>query len=432
MKAIFLSLAIVAASSAAALAADYSGTWEVVVLEAGHKNYYLPMTSGRLEIASGGASARFNQLTFTGRLQKDGLHLECVVRGAPCGELTVQADGGRLAGKGSLLDVSRLERPVTLEGQRPAPRRQARTFDYEPTQFSNHYSPTLTAALRLQPGDTVRTRTLDSRGQDRDGKPRAPRGNPLIGPFFVEGAMPGDTLVVRLDKVRTNRDTAYQTNLINSNALEAGYLHGIANLEEGFTSWKIDAAAGTASIVAPSSKMSGYTIKLEPMLGSIAVAAPNDENRTSGYIGAAGGNMDSPEVREGATLYFPVFQPGALLYMGDAHAQQGDGEITGQGLETSMDVNFTVDLIPGKALRQVRLENADYVMIMGTGLTMEAATQSATTEMSRWLADAYGLSPHDIAQFLGTAIQYEIPEVVDGTADVIAKVRKDAMAKLRR
>ena len=97
-----------------------------------------------------------------------------------------------------------------------------------------------------------------------------------------------------------------------------------------------------------------------------------------------------------------------------------------------MDVNFTVDVIPGKALRQMRLENADYVMIMGTGLTMEAAMKSATTEMSVWLADTYGLSPHDIAQFLGTAIKYEIPEVVDGTADVIAKVRKDALAKLHR
>jgi acetamidase/formamidase len=97
-----------------------------------------------------------------------------------------------------------------------------------------------------------------------------------------------------------------------------------------------------------------------------------------------------------------------------------------------MDVSFTVDVIRGKSLGQVRLENADYMMVMGTGPTMEAAMQAATTQMSRWLADTYGLSPHDIAQFLGTAMQYEIPEVVDGASDVIAKVRKDALAQLRK
>ena len=89
--------------------------------------------------------------------------------------------------------------------------------------------------MRLFPGDSVKTRTLDSRGHDRDGKVRAPRGNPLIGPFYVEGAMPGDTLVVHLNRVRTNRDTAYQTNLIANTALEAGYLRGLAKYESGFT-----------------------------------------------------------------------------------------------------------------------------------------------------------------------------------------------------
>lgn len=432
MKAALFGIGIIAALSGAACAADYSGDWEVAVREAGGRNYYLPMTDGRLTIAPDGRTARFNQVTFAATPAKDGLRLDCSLRGKTCGTLTVRMSGDRLTGKGVLLDVSRLERPVTVEGRRPAPRRAAKVFDYEPTQFSNHYSPDMTPALRLQPGDTVCTRTLDSRGQDRDGKPRAPRGNPLIGPFLVEGVMPGDTLVVRLDKVRTNRDTAYQTNLVSSTALESGYLRELANVESGFTTWKLDAAAGTASIADPSGKMAGYTIKLDPMIGSIAVAAPSGENRTSGYIGAAGGNMDSPEVREGATLYFPVFQPGGLLYMGDAHAQQGDGEITGQGLETSMDVHFTVDVIRGKSLGQVRLENAQNMMVMGTGLTMEAAMQNATTGLSRWLADTYGLSPHDIAQFLGTAIRYEIPEVVDGTSDVIAMVRKDALARIRK
>jgi amidase len=432
MKGILLSAAIVALSPAAALAADYAGSWELAVREAGGKNYYLPMTDGRLLIEAGGQSASFNRLTFSGRLEKDGLHLACRTPAKPCGELVLQLTGEKLTGKGTLLDGDGLARPVSVSGQRPAPRRAPRNFDYAPAEFHNVYSPHVKPVLRLQPGDKVRTSTLDSRGQDKNLKPLAPRGNPLIGPFYVEGAMPGDTLVVHLDRVRTNRDTAYQSNLIANTALEAGYLRSIASLEGGFATWKLDATAGTASLVDPSGKLAGYTVKLDPMLGCVGVALPRDEVLGSGHLGPFGGNLDSPQVREGATLYIPVFQPGALLFMGDGHAQQGDGELPGQGLETSLDVEFHVDVIPGKALGQPRLENADYQMIMGTGATLDAAMRSATTQMSRWLTEDYGLTPHDIAQVLGTAMQYEIAEVVDAEYNVVAKLRKDVLAKIRK
>ena len=432
MKGILLSAAIVVTSPATALAADYAGSWELAVREAGGKNYYLPMTDGRLLIEAGGQSASFNRLTFTGRLEKDGLHLACRTPAKPCGELVLQLTGEKLTGKGTLFDGDGLVRPVTVTGQRPAPRRAPKIFDYAPAEFHNVYSPDFKPVLRLQPGDKVRTSTLDSRGQDKNLRPLAPRGNPLIGPFYVEGAMPGDTLVVHLDRVRTNRDTAYQSNLIANTALEAGYLRSIASLEGGFATWKLDAAAGTASLVDPSGKLSGYTIKLDPMLGCVGVALPRDEVLGSGHLGPFGGNLDSPQVREGATLYIPVFQPGALLFMGDGHAQQGDGELPGQGLETSLDVEFHVDVIPGKALGQPRLENTDYQMIMGTGATLDAAMRSATTQMSRWLTEEYGLTPHDIAQVLGTAMQYEIAEVVDAEYNVVAKLRKDVLAQIRK
>jgi len=168
------------------------------------------------------------------------------------------------------------------------------------------------------------------------------------------------------------------------------------------------------------------------MLGCVGVAPPRGEVLGSGHLGPFGGNMDSPEVREGATLYIPVFEPGALLFLGDGHAQQGDGELPGQGLETSMDVQFTVDVIPGKALGQPRVENQDFVMVMGTGVTLDAAMKSATTEMSRWLASTYQMTPQDIAAVLGTAMQYEIAEVVDSEYDVVAKVNRSALAQIRK
>lgn len=415
-------------------APDYSGTWEVGVREFGGKSFYLPVQDGRLVLEARGSNytGRLNQLTFTGNIQGDGLHLSCNDGGRACGNIVLTLSGNQLSGKGEMIAASPdITLPVTLQGQRPAQRPPAPTVHtYDPQQFTNFYSPTLKPVMHIFPGDSVHTRTLDSRGHDRDGKPRAPRGNPLTGPFYVEGAMPGDTLVVRLDRVRTNRDSAYQTDLIANTALEAGYLKDIASLKSGFTQWKIDAASGVATIVNPTSKLKSYSIKLSPMLGCVGVAPRGDEVLSSGHIGPFGGNMDSPEVREGVTLYMPVSQPGALLYIGDGHAQQGDGELPGQGLETSMDVEFTVDVIPSNSLGQMRLENRDYVMVMGSGGTIDAAMRAATTGMSRWLTSAHGLNPHEIAPVLGTAMQYEIAEVVDSEYNVVAKVPKDALARL--
>jgi acetamidase/formamidase len=430
-----LTVAFLLSSSAGALAADVAGTWEVGIREYGGRSYYIPMQDGRLVIEEQGGrtTARYNQLTFAGTAQKDGLHLACSDRGKACGELVVQVQGDRITGKGFLIATPALDIPVTLEGLRQIAKPAVpRTHDYNPQggDFSSFYSASAKPVLRIFPGDTVRTRTLDSRGQDKDLKPLAPRGNPLTGPFYVEGAMPGDTLVVHLDRVRTNRDTAYQTNQIANTALEAGYLRELAKHEIGFTEWKIDAGAGIATVIDPTDKLKPYTVKLSPMLGCVGVAPPRGEVMQAGHLGVFGGNMDSPQVKEGATLYIPVFEPGALLFVGDGHAQQGDGELPGQGLETSLDVQFRVDLIRDQSLGQTRLENADYVMVMGVGATLDAGMRSATTGMSRWLADAHKLTPQEIAAVLGTAMQFEIAEVVDTEYNVVAKVSKDALARL--
>jgi amidase len=434
MKRLVLLVGALLLASPALAAPAFSGDWEVGVREFGDKNYYLPMTDGRLvlEARDDSYTGRFNQIAFTGSLEKDGLHLSCTEKGKDCGRLVLRLSGNRLSGKGELIASSpTIAIPVTLEGKRPAVRPAApAAHDYDPQAFHNFYSPALLPVMHLFPGDSVKTRTLDSRGQDRDGKPRAPRGNPLTGPFYVEGAMPGDTLVVHLTKVRTNRDSAYQTNLIATTALETGAVQDQAKYENGFTAWKIDAAAGIATVINPDGKLAPYTVKLSPMLGCVGVAPPHDESLGAGHLGVFGGNLDSPEIRENVTLYFPVFQPGALFYLGDGHAEQGDGELPGQGLETSLDVEFSVDVIPNTSLGQPRVEDNNFYMVMGTGVTVDAAMKNATTGLSRWLAVTYHLTPQDIAAVLGTAMKYEIAEVVDSEYDVVAKVSKDALAKL--
>jgi acetamidase/formamidase len=152
----------------------------------------------------------------------------------------------------------------------------------------------------------------------------------------------------------------------------------------------------------------------------------------SGYPGSFGGNMDYNGLHEGVTLYLPVSQPGALLFLGDGHAAQGDGELTGNALETSMDVEFTVDVIPGKTLVMPRAEDDEYLMAMGIEGSLTEAFRIATTQMARWLDDRYKLNAGEVASVLGTAMKYDIAEVVDPYVNVVAKVPKKLLAPIAK
>jgi acetamidase/formamidase len=141
--------------------------------------------------------------------------------------------------------------------------------------------------------------------------------------------------------------------------------------------------------------------------------------------------MDYNQMREGTTLYLPVYTPGALLFIGDGHAAQGDGELTGDALETSMQVEFTVDLVKGKSTQGPRAENDEYLMAMGIGNSLPDALQTATTQLVNWLQRDYKLEPNEAAIVLGTAMRYDIAEVVDPLVHIVAKIRKDALAQVK-
>src|SRR5262249_45182362 len=119
-----------------------------------------------------------------------------------------------------------------------------------------------------------------------------------------------------------------------------------------------------------------------------------------------------------------------LLYLGDGHAVQGDGELTGDALETSMDVEFTVDVIPGPARGGPRMENATHIMAMGLDGSIDGAFKSATSNMAAWLSDRYKLTPSEVGQVLGTAAEYRISEVADRNAGVVLKISKERLATL--
>ncbi len=140
--------------------------------------------------------------------------------------------------------------------------------------------------------------------------------------------------------------------------------------------------------------------------------------------------MDFNEIVEGATVYLPVSVPGALLYVGDGHAAQGDGELTGNALETSMDVEFTVDVISAKHIPGPRVESATHIMAMGLSGSLDDAFRNAPANMADWLANDYKLTPSEVAQVLGSAAEYKISEVADRNVGIILKINKDRLQPL--
>jgi acetamidase/formamidase len=179
-----------------------------------------------------------------------------------------------------------------------------------------------------------------------------------------------------------------------------------------------------ARITDPDLRPATMTLPLRPMLGCVGVAPARKEAINTATPGAFGGNMDYAGVTAGVKVMLPVNEPGALLFIGDGHARQGEGEVAGTGLETSMDVEFTVDVIKGKAAGWPRMDTDTHVMTLGSARPLLQALQHATSEMQRWLVADYGFSERGASLFMGQALEYEIANVVDPSFTVVAKVRK--------
>ena len=159
------------------------------------------------------------------------------------------------------------------------------------------------------------------------------------------------------------------------------------------------------------------------MLGCIGVAPARKEAIATNTPGAFGGNMDYAGLTAGVKVMLPVFEQGALLFIGDGHARQGEGEVVGTGLETSMDVEFTVDVVK-KTIAWPRIETPTHIMVLGSARPLLEALQHATSDMQRLLISEYGLTERGAATFMGQALEYEIANVVDPNFTVVAKVRK--------
>jgi len=407
--------------------ADISGAWILHIVQFGEET-----SPARVELKVDGdkVTGTLNELKVEGTISGEVLKIKATrPNGEEFGVLEGRLTGAELRGTAKAGE----ETIVWVARRVPAPPSVApQTRTFEATEFHRYFSGTIAPALHINPGDTVKTTTVDAGGRDSSGKRRSGGGNPETGPFYVEGAMPGDTLVVKFNRIRLNRDSAGSGDRIVQDALGPGYIRD-AKYDNKFSSeWKLDREGGTASLTKPSEHLKNYRVKLQPMLGCVAVAPPEKQTFRSGWLGSYGGNMDYNGLREGVTLYLPVYQEGALLFVGDGHAAQGDGELTGDALETSMDVEFTVNLIRGQSTGGPRAENDQFIMSMGIANSLPDAIRQATTQLARWLERDYHLTANETAIVLGTAIRYDIAELVDPQINIVAKVSKEALAGLAK
>jgi amidase len=305
---------------------------------------------------------------------------------------------------------------------------QSRTF--APERFYNTFSFAHPPALRIQPGERIVTKTVDASGVDWNGKQVTQGPNPQTGPFFVEGAEPGDMLVVTFNRIEINRATAYSQAALAQYAVTPATLLARTERQSPRANWIIDKAKGVARL--DNNDIGGLELPLRPMLGCVATAPARKEAVWTATPGAFGGNMDYAGVNQGVKVMLPVNEPGALLFIGDGHALQGEGEVVGTGLETSMDVEFTVQLVKQSPIQWPRLENDTHVMVLGSERSLIEALQQATSEMHRWLMQDYGLSERGASILMGQALEYEVANVVDPRFTMVAKMRKATLAGLKR
>lgn len=422
-----LVVALLVAAATPAIADPLDGRWLVTFDTLGAPSFF----TMKLAQARGQLTGDFAGDKLTGTVTNDAVEISAKDESGGFENLKGTVHGGTITGSIEI-QFSNQTKPTThpftatfVPPRKAKPVRHA----FVPTTFYRQFSAANKPVLTIGAGDTIATTTVDAGGNDAKGDPRVLGGNPQTGPFYVEGAVPGDTLVVHVVHLRLNRDYAISDDGLVPRALGPELATKMKDTGKDVR-WHLDRAKGLATSE-KGEHLASYKVPVHPMLGCIGVAPnPTQAAPPTQDSGSWGGNMDFNGVGEGATVYLPVRNPGALLYFGDGHAAQGDGELNGNALETSLDVEVTVDVIPGKSVPNPRVETATQWIAMGLDGSIDDAFRAATANMAAWLDERYTLTPSEVAQILGTSAQYRVSEVADRNAGVVLAIDKDRLRGL--
>ncbi len=304
-------------------------------------------------------------------------------------------------------------------------------YDMKISDLKYVYGPS-TPVAHVPRGGIIETNTMDADGKgiEKAGL-KVPGFNPLTGPFYIEGAEPGDTLVLHFLNVEVDGTEGYgDIDPTFGGALNSNHYTPMVGKGVEAKSWvyPIDKAANVAIFHAKDSNFS-VKIPMHPFLGCVGVAPADGEVRSSIVPAEFGGNMDASEASAGNTLYLPVNVPGALLFMGDAHAAMGDGEIAGTAVEISAKVRVQADVIKGKTIHWPRFENNDYLMAVGIYRPLDDALRIAFTELIQWMHERNGLSETDSYELLSKVAEIHVAEMVDPNYVIVAKINKKWLPK---
>lgn len=241
-------------------------------------------------------------------------------------------------------------------------------------EFSRHHEPRLV----VKPGESIEVETQDAfSGQirsdnDRRDKSTQPLSNPQTGPIAVEGAEPGDALAVEIISIdpligQCFTRTSDPKQLCEWLGDDCPHGTHACAIHDGQIHWS-----------------DSITIPYAPMFGCIGTA-PAIGVPSAVPAGPHGGNMDLVEVCPGSTIFLPVFVPGGLLYLGDAHAAMGHGELSASGLEMPSRSVIRLNLVKSAQLPGVRIETANEIMSVATGTPMERSIAEAYARLIQWM-----------------------------------------------
>lgn len=301
----------------------------------------------------------------------------------------------------------------------------------------DHYHTTMAArppVLHIASGDGVKTFCVDARGFDAHDQQVTGSGNPLTGPFFVEGAEIGDTLAVQLERITPSRRRGWSGWLLANNVVDPADVALLAQADTSSEAWNwaVDLEAGKARLDRLESPWHGLELELDPMLGCLGVSPARGQAISTATSGTHGGNMDYRGFRAGSTAYFPVLEPGALFFLGDGHALQGDGEIAGTGIEISMEVEFRVKVLKNACIRWPRGEDDGFIFTLGNARPLDQCVQHATGEMLRWLMQDYGCDVQHASLLMGQGVRYELANVFNPAYSMVCKMPKALLDRLKR
>jgi acetamidase/formamidase len=289
--------------------------------------------------------------------------------------------------------------------------------------------------MKVQPGTAMRLWSDDAYGgvlrsvDDLSSEKLVmPFVNPQTGPFYVEGAEPGDTLALHFVAIEPARDFGASAAIPLFGGMTS--TDRTVSLQDPLpdTTWiyELDRARNVVTFAARFSEHR-LDLPVNPMLGTVGVAPAAGEARSSLVPERFGGNMDTPQMRAGATVFLGVNVEGALFSIGDGHYRQGEGEACGTAVEGAMTTTLVVELVKGGAPGWPRIEDDTHIMVVGSSRPMEDSWRIANAELIGWLGEMHGLHRMDAYQLITQIAEVPVANVVDANYSVVVKVAKSLL-----